>query len=50
MTEWEEVRVLDPEKVASLMEHPRLLVDGRNALDPASCLDAGLLYRGFGRG
>ncbi len=50
VTEWEEVRSLDPEKAASLMEAPKLLVDGRNVLDPASALDAGLLYRGFGRG
>ncbi|QIN80244.1 nucleotide sugar dehydrogenase [Rubrobacter marinus] len=50
VTEWEEVRSLDPEKAASLMEDPKLLVDGRNVLDPAAALDAGLLYRGFGRG
>jgi UDPglucose 6-dehydrogenase len=50
VTEWEEVRALDPERAASLMESPRLLVDGRNALDPAAALAAGLLYRGFGRG
>ncbi len=50
VTEWEEIRALDPEKVASLMEAPKLLVDGRNILDPATALEAGLLYRGFGRG
>ena len=50
VTEWEEIRSLDPEKVASLMETPKLLVDGRNVLDPGAALDAGLLYRGFGRG
>lgn len=50
VTEWEEVVALDPERAASLMEDPKLLVDGRNALDPAACLAAGLLYRGFGRG
>ncbi len=50
VTEWEEVRALDPGRAASLMEAPKLLVDGRNALDPRACLDAGLLYRGFGRG
>lgn len=50
VTEWEEVVELDPERAASLMEAPKLLVDGRNVLDPASCLSAGLLYRGFGRG
>ena len=50
VTEWEELRALDLERVASLMESPKLLVDGRNALDPRAVHDAGLLYRGFGRG
>jgi UDPglucose 6-dehydrogenase len=50
VTEWEEVRGLDPEKAASLMREPKLVVDGRNALDPVSWREAGLLYRGFGRG
>jgi UDPglucose 6-dehydrogenase len=27
-----------------------LLVDGRNALDPAQVRDAGLVYEGIGRG
>jgi UDPglucose 6-dehydrogenase len=48
-TEWDEFRELDLKRVASLMEAPKLLVDGRNALDPRSVHDAGLLYRGFGR-
>jgi len=50
VTEWEEVRGLDPKKAASLMRDPRLIVDGRNALDAAASREAGLLYRGFGRG
>ncbi len=50
VTEWEEIRSLDLERAASLMEPPRLLVDGRNAIDPRSARDSGLLYRGFGRG
>ncbi|MBA2692060.1 MAG: UDP-glucose/GDP-mannose dehydrogenase family protein [Rubrobacter sp.] len=49
VTEWEEVRSLDLEKAASLMEEPRLLVDGRNLFDPASAERSGLSYRGFGR-
>jgi hypothetical protein len=32
------------------MQEPKLLVDGRNAFDPAAAREAGLLYRGFGRG
>jgi UDPglucose 6-dehydrogenase len=50
VTEWEEVRGLDPKKVASLMRNPKLIVDGRNALDATASREAGLLYRGFGRG
>jgi UDPglucose 6-dehydrogenase len=49
VTEWEELRALNLERVALLMDPPKLLVDGRNALDPRSVRDAGLLYRGFGR-
>jgi hypothetical protein len=31
------------------MEEPRVLVDGRNVLDPRSVRAAGIRYRGFGR-
>ena len=50
VTEWEEARGLDPQKAASLMRDPKLIVDGRNALDASASREAGLLYRGFGRG
>jgi UDPglucose 6-dehydrogenase len=50
VTEWEELRALDLKRAASLMEKPSLLIDGRNALDPASVRAAGMRYRGFGRG
>jgi UDPglucose 6-dehydrogenase len=50
VTEWEEIRALDPKKASSLMREPKLLIDGRNALDPATWRGAGLLYRGIGRG
>ncbi len=50
VTDWEEVRNLDLRRAASLMQEPKLLVDGRNAMDPAAARGAGLLYRGFGRG
>ena len=50
VTEWEEVRSLDLNRAASLMERPRLFVDGRNAIDPVAARAGGLLYRGFGRG
>lgn len=41
---------LDPTRAASSMREPRHLVDGRNALDPTSCREEGLLYASFGRG
>src|ERR671913_2274758 len=47
ITEWEEFRELDLERVASLMHKPPLLVDGRNALDPRKVRAAGIRYRGF---
>jgi UDPglucose 6-dehydrogenase len=50
VTEWEEFRDLDLKRAASLMKQPPLLVDGRNALDPAAVRAAGIRYRGFGRG
>jgi UDPglucose 6-dehydrogenase len=50
VAEWEEFRALDLKKAAALMEEPKVLVDGRNALDPTLALEAGLTYRGFGRG
>ena len=50
VTEWEEFRDLDLERMASLMHKPPLLVDGRNALDPKEVRAAGIRYEGFGRG
>ncbi|WP_119069482.1 UDP-glucose dehydrogenase family protein [Rubrobacter indicoceani] len=49
VTEWEEVRNLNLARAASLMENPKLVVDGRNILDPEAVTGAGLVYRGFGR-
>jgi UDPglucose 6-dehydrogenase len=49
VTEWEEIKGLDPKEVAPLMREPKLVVDGRNALEPSSWRDAGLLYTAFGR-
>jgi UDPglucose 6-dehydrogenase len=50
VTEWEEFRELDLERAATLMEEPKVLVDGRNILDPKEVGAAGMRYRGFGRG
>jgi hypothetical protein len=35
---------------ASLLRKPPLLIDGRNALDPASVRAVGIRYIGFGGG
>ena len=50
VTEWDEVVSLDWARVAEVMEAPRVLVDGRNAIEPEVAKQAGLTYRGFGRG
>jgi UDPglucose 6-dehydrogenase len=50
VTEWEEFRELDLERLASMMRKPPLLVDGRNALDPEGVRAAGIRYRSFGHG
>ena len=49
VTGWEEIKALDPRRAASVMEEPRVLVDGRNVLDPGKAREAGLRYAGFGR-
>jgi UDPglucose 6-dehydrogenase len=50
VSEWEEVRTLELKRAGALMEKPKVLVDGRNAFEPALALEAGLCYRGIGRG
>jgi UDPglucose 6-dehydrogenase len=49
VTEWQEFRELDYQAVADAMEGT-LVIDGRNALDPAGVAGAGLVYEGIGRG
>ena len=49
VTEWNELRELDLDRVASLMRKPAILLDGRNILDPRKVRAAGIRYRGFGR-
>jgi UDPglucose 6-dehydrogenase len=48
VTEWEEVRNLPLEEVRDAMRG-RLIVDGRNALDPAAVAASGLAYEPIGR-
>jgi UDPglucose 6-dehydrogenase len=49
VTEWPEFLELDWQLVAETM-HGRLVIDGRNALDPDALRAAGLVYDGVGRG
>ena len=49
VTEWEEIQHLDLGRVSSLLKHPKVVVDGRNVLDPAAVRAGGMRYRGFGR-
>jgi UDPglucose 6-dehydrogenase len=48
VTEWKEFGELDLDELASSMRG-RLLVDGRNFLDPDRVREAGLTYEGIGR-
>ncbi len=48
-TEWEEFVRLDWSGVAKQMEPPRLMFDGRNALDSGLMASLGFDYRGVGR-
>ncbi len=48
VTEWQEFKDIDWRQVAEAMSG-RLVVDGRNALDPEAIRGAGLEYEGIGR-
>ncbi|MFF2654735.1 UDP-glucose dehydrogenase family protein [Streptomyces sp. NPDC058045] len=48
LTEWREFRELDPAALAEVATH-RLLLDGRNALDPEVWRAAGWTFRAMGR-
>ena len=48
LTEWDEYRRLDPVQFGTIVAAKRIL-DGRNALDPASWRAAGWTYRALGR-
>jgi UDPglucose 6-dehydrogenase len=48
LTEWDEFRWLDFERVAESMEQPAV-VDGRNLLDPLAMRRRGFAYQGVGR-
>ena len=48
VTEWRELLELDWASVAAAMRG-NVVIDGRNALDPAVVRAAGLIYEGIGR-
>jgi len=48
VTEWDEFRTLDMERIKKAMRRP-VIVDGRNLYDPKSMRDLGFVYRGVGR-
>jgi len=48
VTEWDEFRVLDLERIKRIMRRP-VIVDGRNIYDPKTMREAGFVYRGVGR-
>jgi len=48
VTEWPEFRALDP-VVAGQLVAERIIIDGRNVLEPAAWRAAGWVYRGMGR-
>lgn len=49
ITEWNEFKQLDLEKVKGLLKSP-IIFDGRNIYDPATMKEMGFKYRGMGRG
>ncbi len=48
VTEWEEFRYLDLNRIGEVMK-AKVLIDGRNVLDPQAVEEAGFKYRGIGR-
>jgi UDPglucose 6-dehydrogenase len=49
ITQWNEFKQLDLEKVKGLLKSP-IIYDGRNIYDPAIMKAMGFTYRGVGRG
>ena len=49
ITEWEEFKKLDLQKIKRLLETP-VIVDGRNIYDPREMQKLGFVYKGMGRG
>jgi UDPglucose 6-dehydrogenase len=49
VTEWNEFKQLDLERIRDLLRQP-IILDGRNIYDPELMRELGFNYRGFGRG
>ena len=48
VTEWKDYRELDPVEVGKLVKD-KVVIDGRNVLDPVAWREAGWTYKGMGR-
>jgi UDPglucose 6-dehydrogenase len=48
LTEWDEFRQLDWDRIRELMARP-LVIDGRNLLNPGTMIERGFEYYCFGR-
>lgn len=49
LTEWPQLISADWSELAQTMREPRLLIDGKNCLDPKTLAEADLNYQGIGR-
>ena len=49
ITEWDEFRLLDWEKIYSVMKKPAYIFDGRNILDKKNLSEIGFIYKSIGR-
>jgi UDPglucose 6-dehydrogenase len=48
LTEWEEFKCMDLEKIRNLLTHP-VMIDGRNMFDPIEMESKGFVYKSVGR-
>jgi UDPglucose 6-dehydrogenase len=48
VTEWDEFKQLNLDKLRSIMTHP-IIIDGRNIFDPAVMEEKGFIYKSIGR-
>jgi len=48
MTEWNEFKEINLEKLKKILNHP-IIIDGRNIYDPQEMAKRGFVYTGIGR-